>query len=202
MVIKKEQAQVLRPPSILSEAAVGTPTVKMRTNLYEYMYEIAKEHRDIAKQVKGKGLAEELKASMVSILFAYTCLEAYINRVGRDKLGSRWADLEGKKTSTEAKWIKVSKDLARKKAGKQTSVFSRKKEPFKSFRKLEEIREELIVHWKAEFGDIVDNKYGRMDAVVKKLSYETAKWSCNTLEQMVRKLNESIEEPPPDEWLD
>lgn len=61
--------------------ACGRVTPRMRQNLYEHMYEIAKEHRDNAKKLDGKDIRTEIKESMISILFSCICLEAYINTI-------------------------------------------------------------------------------------------------------------------------
>ncbi len=87
----------------------------------------------LAKQVAGKNLNTELKESMISILFSYACLEAYINMVGKDKLGSGWSKFGVRCITLESKWRGISKKLVTVKLGKQHSVFKRDEEPFKSF---------------------------------------------------------------------
>ncbi|MFC2024485.1 hypothetical protein ACFLTJ_02775 [Chloroflexota bacterium] len=174
-------------------------TMRMRQNLYHHMYEIAKEHADIAKQLDGKDIKSELKESMISILFSYTCLEAYINAVGSDELGKDWVRFEN--NNLESKWIGVARELATRKAGRIVSPFSDSKEPFKSFKKLGRIRDKIIIHRKAEFMDIVDTKYGNMDGTINIVNCDTAEWSCKIVKSMVRKLNQYINKPPADSWL-
>jgi hypothetical protein len=168
-----------------------------------HMYEIAKEHRDLAKQVAGKDIYKDMKAeikeSMISILFSYTCLEVYINTVGKDRLGSDWQKYEG--GSTEAKWRGVSTALASKKLGKRHSIFNKSKEPFKSFLELEEIREDYLVHRKPEFGNVVETKYGRTEDAINVFNCDKAEWACKTVKDMVTKLNISIDNPPSATWL-
>jgi hypothetical protein len=183
----------------------GQPVVvKARKEIYMTMYEISKEHAELAKQAAGmdihKNMNPEIKESMVSILFAYTCLEAYINTIGKDRLGSDWPRY--KASSTEAKWMGVSKALASKKSGKPNSVFNKGEEPFKSFLKLEKIREDYLIHRKAEFGDVVRTKYGMTEGTVNVLNCDKADWACKTVRDMVSKLNESIDNPPSASWLD
>lgn len=200
--MKREKELILRPSSIASTEAVGVLTIKARTNLYEHMYEIAKYHRDSAKRLDGKDMRAEIKESMISILFSYTCLEAYINTVGEDKLGSDWVRFSGKRTTLESKWLGVSRELAATKSGRPHSMFNKKEEPFKSFLELEKIREDYLVHRKAEFGDIVPTKYGSTEGTIKVFDCNRAEWACEVVKQMVRKLNENIANPPSDSWFD
>jgi hypothetical protein len=177
--------------------------VKMRKEIYITMFEICKEHAELAKQAAGadinKNMNPEIKESMISILFAYTCLEAYINTIGKDKLGVDWPRYED--NSTEGKWLGVSKALATKKSGHISDVFNHGKEPFKSFLELEKIREEYLVHRKAEFNDVVPTKYGNTEGIINTLNCDKADWACKTVKDMVSKLNESIDAPPSVGWL-
>ena len=149
------------------------------------MFEVAKEHQELAAQAAGQNQDKEIKESMISILFCYTCLEAFINTIGKDKLGTDWIPYERDKASTEGKWMGVSNKLAEKKFGKKQSIFSNKKEPFKSFLELEIIREQLLVHRKANFYDVVRTKYGNTEGTINTLNYEKAKWACNIVKEMV-----------------
>jgi hypothetical protein len=172
----------------------------MRTELYILMYEVAREHRGLAKRAGGKDRISEVKESMISILFAYTCLEAYINTVGKDGLKKEWGKYD--LSSTETKWLGVSKNLATRKHGKPSSVFSKSKEPFKSFMELEKIREDTLVHRKANFSILVPTKYGNTDVIVNTLNCEKAEWACNIVKDMVVKLNDNIDNPVPIDWVD
>jgi hypothetical protein len=167
--------------------------VVLRKELYILMYNIAKRHRDLAEALDGKDEEREIEESMISILFSYTCLEAYINAVGRDRLGAEWQGF--KKSSTEAKWKGVSNRIAEKKYGKKHSVFSDRKEPLKSFKDLEQIRNEMVVHWKAKGGAIVANKYRSGGTAINTFNCDKAKWACKTVSVMVHKLNRVINDP-------
>ena len=176
-------------------------TGMLRTELYLLMYAVAKEHRDFAKQVAGKVRNEEIKESMISILFSFTCLEAHINAIGRDRLGSDWQKYEG--SSVGDKWMGVSKRLASKKHGKSWDVFNKDKKPFASFLELKKIREDYLVHWKAPFSEGVKTKYGNTGAAaINILNCERAEWACNIVKEMVHKLHDNIDNPLPLEWLD
>ena len=172
----------------------------LRTELYLLMYEVAKEHRDLAKKADGKDRNLEIKESMVSILFSYTCLEAYINAIGKDRLVGEWPKYE--RNPIEAKWKGVSFKLATKKHGKPWSVFNDEKDPFKSFLELKKIREDYLVHWKANFGMGGKTKYGNGAEAISTLNCEKAQWACNIVKEMVIKLNDNIDSPLPLAWLD
>src|SRR4030043_654648 len=105
------------PPPAEARAATHAPTIAMRRELYMSMYEVAREHRDEATKVDGKDQAEEIKHSMIRILFCYTCLEAFINTVGKDKLGRIWDEKWGrnKKSSPDDKWLGLSQLLSSRK---------------------------------------------------------------------------------------
>jgi hypothetical protein len=180
----------------------GTVTVKIRKELFISMHKIAKEHRDRAKQVASndiQNMNDEIDESMISILFSYTCLEAFINTIIEDRLGNDRQRYEG--ISTEAKWMGVSKFLATKKFGKPHSVFSKGDEPFKSFQVLEKIREDYIVHRPAKFGEVTQTKYGNTDGTIDVLNCDNAEWACNVVKNIVTKLCENIENPPAIDWL-
>lgn len=191
------------PASAKAAAATNTPTIAMRRELYMLMYEVAQEHRDEAIKVDGINQAEEIKHSMTCILFCYTCLEAFINTVGKDKLGQTWEEKWGKnkESSTGDKWLGVSKLLASKKHGKTYSVFNKSKEPFTSFLCLQEIRHDYLVHRKAEFSKVVKTKYGNTEGTIDKLNVNTANRACETVKQMVLKLVENMDDAPEVKWV-
>jgi len=177
-------------------------SLKTRKDLFMSMYKIAKEHRDLAKQVASndiKDMPAETDKTMISILFSYTCLEAYINTIGEDILRHDWQRFKDKRI--EAKWRGVSNFLATKKFGKPHSVFSKDDEPFKSFLELKKIREDYIVHRPAHFGDFVQTKYGNTDGTINVLNCDNAEWACKVVKDMVKNLCDNIENPPSTDWL-
>lgn len=189
----------LEPMKLQLEGAVAE--LKMRKELYMLMYDVAKKHRDEANSLNGKNQNEEIESSMVSILFCYTCLEAFINTIGKDKLKSEeWAKYED--ASTEGKWMGISNKLASKKYETKSSIFSNNKEPFKSFLELEIIREQFLVHRKANFDDIVKTKYGNTEGTVNTLNNEKADWACLTVQNMVKTLADNINDAPSITWVE
>jgi hypothetical protein len=202
--LKNTGNRIIKPVSIASETSVGTPIIKMRTALYMYMYEIAIEHKELAKIVSNENIINmktEIKEAMISILFSYTCLEAFINIIGKDYLKSKWEEIEKTKTTTQRKWMYVSDSLSEAKNGRKHSIFNIKKEPFKSFSKLEKIREDYIVHRKGNYQEIMQTKYGNTEGTINIVNCQTAEWACKTVKDMVKTLCENIDNPPPIDWL-
>lgn len=188
--------QVIRPKSIVSQEAFGThTTIKGRTNVYEHMYEIAKEHVGLARDRAGETIDDmraEIKESMISLVFAHACLETYINTRGYDVLGDKydpyWNWLH--------KWNKVGLELSR---GNLTSIFDDKKEPYRSFEELNELRNKLL-HFKGHFADILKTKYARTEGMINWCNCKKAEWACTVVQAMVKKLCDSIGDNYPD-WL-
>jgi len=162
-----KERQEIKLPAVESTTSFGKVTLRMRPNLFRNMFEIAKEHRDNAVKIGGKNHKAELKESMISIVFSCMCLEAYINKIGGDTLGTGWLKT---KASLESKWRRILRELATNKAGVKTSPFNGKKEPYKSFKELIDTRNNIIVHHKAEVMDIVKTKYGNMDGLINMLT--------------------------------
>jgi len=196
--ISKPETQIVKTVPIASKVEVSSKLeMKMRANLCQYMYEIAKKHSELAKRIAGKDRSAEVKESLISVVFAYTCLEAYINSLGRDKLA--WTSEKLKATNLESKWQHIPDILAEKAKGRIFSVYNKRNEPFKSFLKLKSLREDFI-HWKAEFGDVQETKYGRMDGTINQINSEVAEWASNVVIAMIKKLHEIIGEPP--SWIE
>ena len=191
---------IVNPRTEKMAIVAHTPIIKMRKELYMLMYEVAKHHRDEANEADRKNQTEEIKNSMICILFCYTCLEAFINTLGKDMLGDTWVTTN-KKNSTEGKWKDVSRILSTKKYGRPFSVFNKRKEPFKSFLDLEIIREDSLVHRKAEFNEVVKTKYGNTEGTINTLNSEKANWACQTVKKMVTELAQNIEGAPSVAWV-
>jgi len=185
---------VIQPKSIESKEAFGTPKIKGRTNVYEHMYEIAKEHAMLAGDRAGETIDDmraEIKDSMISLVFAHGCLEAYINTRG-DVLGDKYSPY----WDWLCKWNTVGSKLSN---GRCTSIFNENEEPFRSFNELNTLRNKLL-HFKGHFGDIRKTKYGPTEGMINWCKCSKAKWACTVVQVMVKKLCDSIGENYPD-WL-
>jgi len=187
--------QVIRPKSVVSKEAVGTPGIKGRTNVYEHMCEIAKEHARLAKDRAGETIDDmraEIKDSLISMVFAHGCLEAYINTRGydvlRDKYSPHWDWL--------CKWNMVGSKLSN---GHLDSIFDETEEPFRSFNELNTLRNKLL-HFKGHFSDIRKTKYARTEGTINWCNCKKAEWACTVVQAMVKKLCDSVGENCPD-WL-
>ena len=95
----------------------------------------------------------------------------------------------------------VSQLLSRKKHGKPSPVFKKSREPFKSFLRLEKIREDDLVHRKGEFSKVVKTKYGNTEGTINTLNADTADWACRTVKRMVLKLVDNMDDPPQVKWV-
>ena len=188
--------QVIKSKPVEVKASVVAATVKARTNVYELMYEIAKEHARLAKNRVGGSMDDmriEIKESMVSLVFTHSCLETYINTRGydglRDQYNPYWDWLD--------KWNKVATALSN---GRFTSVFNEKQKPFSLFKELDILRNKLL-HFKGHFGHIRKTKYGRTEGMINWCNHKKAEWSCMVVEEMIKKLCDSIGEKYP-AWLE
>jgi hypothetical protein len=138
---------------------------------------------------------------MISVLFAFTCLDAYINSVGKDNLEPDWQNYE--KASPEGKWKGVTSAYAEKVLGRRRAIFNKSKEPFKSFLELGQLRIDLV-HWRPEFRPLEKTKYGtgeaKGEATINRINCEKAEWACGIVEEMIKKLLLSLSKPIP-RWL-
>lgn len=174
-------------PSESKISIVGKPRLRGRAELCIHMYEIAKRHRDLAKLVEGKNIKAEIKESMISIIFAYTCLEAFINALGVDTLADgynyNWEPL--------TKWNKVGHALTKEPLKASMPIFSLEEKPFSSFEELENTRNKLI-HYKARMRDVAKTKYGPEIGLITWVNYSKAEQSCSTILAMIKKLHNSV----------
>lgn len=157
----------------------GDVSTAGRIDLAAVMYGIAKKHQGMAREVAGSDMAAELEQSLISILSAYTALEAYINMYGRDRLSQKvWQEKFFKRrASTESKWVGVPQRATGKSLNKG-------REPFKSFLELESLRK-YIVHFNPRFAPLAPSKYGTVIEAYSKLTCEKAEWACRTVRRMI-----------------
>jgi len=136
-------------------------------------------------------MGSEIKNAMISIVFALTCLEGYINWVARAFLGTNW--LNYKDTSPEGKWKGVANAITQKKFGKMRTPFSEKEPPFKSFLELVQLRNGIVHLEPEEWLGLEEGKYGLSNVGVNQIDAEVAEQACQTVEGMITKLHEVIE---------
>jgi hypothetical protein len=170
------------------------PDIAVRLGIHAYMYEIAQEHATNSKALDQKDARMEAKESMISIIFTFTCLEAYINTVGIDNLGEAWDNF--KDNPPKSKWIGVSNRLYLIKFGKKRNIFKAGEEPFKSFLRLKTIRDKLT-HLKPVFETAIETKYGHSDPILNIVNCGTAEWACKLVPMMVHKIDDLLLRPYP-----
>ena len=170
--------------------------IRMRTNLAQRMYEIANEHRELAKKVTGRNATKdmpiEIRESMISIVFAYTCLQAYINVIGKDNLSSSWESYED--ASIVSKWKGVTNWIMKRRFGKIRDIYGKKL--LVAFEKLGQLRHDMV-HWNAEFLDVMETKYGRTEGIIKSISSEKAEWACDIMQMMIHSFHNGTGIPRP-----
>ncbi len=90
---------------------------KISRALYRDMFLIAKQHATLSKQAKQKGDNEkELRYSLVTVIMACCCLEAFINTYAMQKHWDEWDTEEGKrcehKMPVKDKWRKTTREYS------------------------------------------------------------------------------------------
>jgi hypothetical protein len=195
--MEKPEPQYIKPIGIPRlKHRVVSPRVMMRTNLAQLMYEIAEDHKELAKKVTGrdtsKDMPVEIKESMIGIIFAYTCLEAYINVMGKDQFGGGWQSYEN--ANIVSKWKGLTNYLMKRETGKIRDIYGTKL--LNALESLRLLRHDLV-HWKAEFLDIVETKYGRTEGLIESVSFEKAEWACNIMQRMISKFHNGTDIPRP-----
>ena len=169
----------------------------LRKARFVLLHDIAIKHRDDALQVDGKNMREEIEHSMISMLFAYTCLEAFINAIAADR-----TDLSfGKKTGIESKLVSVSEHLATRKHGRRLSPFNKSSQLLESLRALTRSRIDLV-HWDAQFADVVTTKYGNTERTIETFNASQAASACRTVKDIIITVVGNMDDPPEVNWLE
>ena len=174
--------------------------VRARRELSRDMYDIANEHRHLAHCVTGrdieKDMTREIRESMISIVFAHTCLEAYINTMGKEKIRNifnyNWKPLK--------KWNEVARALAKQEPEEYMDVFKDEEEPFRSFVELVRVRGKLV-HFKAALREPMRTKYGRTEGTINWVNSTKAERACGIVKMMIKKLHDSTGTKCPN-WLE
>lgn len=146
----------------------------------------------------------EMQNSMMCFLFCVTCLEAYINTYGGDKILNLlekkrgdtskllWEKLE--RLRLEDKWFTVPKLLLEK-------TFELKEEPYKSLKWLVDKRN-FIVHYKAKFREPKVDRLGNTgaDIVFTEYTLETAEKAFQLVKNIIKTLHNFDNSKAPD-WV-
>jgi hypothetical protein len=162
------------------------------------MFRLAREHADAAARAARASPPDrqgEQTHSLVAVLMSYFALEAFINMIGADRLGSRYRHYD--RMSPEGKWIEVTRLVS--KTGK---TFPEEGEEIRALSTLRTWRNALT-HFKGEYEDVQQSGRGetRTEAM---LSAGNAARAVEIARTLYRTFYEFDRRSPPREfmWLD
>src|SRR5712692_600578 len=120
-----------------------------RTHLEQTMFALAREHADAAARcarTSPPNREGEQTHSLVALLMSFLALEAFINMIGADRLGSRYRHYD--RMSPEGKWMEVTRLVS--KTGK---TFDEDGEELRALSTLRTWRN-MLTHYKGEYEDV------------------------------------------------
>jgi hypothetical protein len=140
--------------------------------------------------------AGEQTDSLVSILMSFLALEAFINMVGGDRLGSRYRYYD--RMSLEGKWLEVTRL-----ATKQGKTFDEDSEEMRALATLRNWRNTLT-HYKGEYEEIQQGNRGGETRIEALLSAENAARALEIARTLYRAFYTWDRRSPPRQfiWLD
>ncbi len=170
-----------------------------RTHLEQAMFGLAREHADAAARCARASPPDregEQIHSLVAVLMSYFALEAFINMIGADRLGSRYRHYD--RMSPEGKWVEVTRLVS--KTGK---TFPEDGEEIRALSTLRTWRNALT-HFKGEYEDIQQSGRGGETRIETMLSAENAARAVEIAQMLYRAFYEFDRRSPPRQfmWLD
>lgn len=133
-----------------------------RTHLEQVMFQLAREHAEAAvrcAESQPPDRSGERTHSLVAILMAYFALEAFINMVGEDRLGSRFRYYD--RMPPEGKWMEVTRLVS-----KTGQTFAEDGEELRALTMLRTWRN-MLTHYKGRFAETSDAQGGtRVDSLL------------------------------------
>ncbi|TMI82302.1 MAG: hypothetical protein E6H04_05035 [Bacillati bacterium ANGP1] len=170
-----------------------------RAHLEQMMFALAREHAEAAARCARATPPDregEQTHSLVSLLMSFLALEAFINMVGGDRLGSRYRHYD--RMSPEGKWLEVTRLVS--KTGR-TFV-----EDGKDLRALSTLRiwRNLLTHYKGEYEEVQQAGRGGETTVEALLTAENAARAVEIARTLYRAFYEMDRRSPPRQfiWLD
>ncbi len=188
------------PPAVPRPSGEGPgEQVGERTHLEQAMFRLAREHAEAAARAARATPPDrqsEQTHSLVAVLMSYFALEAFINMIGADRLGSRFRHYD--RMSPEGKWIEVTRLVS--KTGK---TFPEDGEEIRELSTLRTWRNALT-HFKGEYEDVQRSGRGGETRTEAMLSAENAAQAVETARTLYRTFYEFDRRSPPREfiWLD
>ena len=134
--------------------------------------------------------------SLVSILMSFLALEAFINMVGGDRLGSRYRHYD--RMSLEGKWLEVTRLVT-----KQGKTFDEDSEEMRALATLRSWRN-ILTHYKGEYEEIQPANRGGETRIEALLSAENAARALEIAHSLYRAFYAWDRRSPPRQfiWLD
>lgn len=170
-----------------------------RTHLEQAMFRLAREHADAAAQCARASPPDrqgEQTHSLLAVLMSYFALEAFINMIGGDRLGSRYRYYD--RMSPEGKWVEVTRLVS--KTGK---TFNEDGEEMRALSTLRTWRNALT-HFKGVYEDVQQSGRGGETRIEAMLSAENAARAVEIAQMLYRAFYEFDRRSPPRQfmWLD
>jgi hypothetical protein len=126
----------------------------------------------------------EKQCSLTTIMFSYFALEAYINKIGHDKILDKelWKELKETKLSTRKKWILFPKLITGKTFDK-----------FRNFTQLRNWRDKLVHYKEYDFTDLTKHDCGtNVSGIYNIINVKNAKIAYETAEYMIKEMNKLL----------
>jgi hypothetical protein len=170
-----------------------------RTHLEQTMFALAREHAEAAARsarASPPGRDAEQTHSLLAVLMSFLALEAFINMVGGDRLGSRYRHYD--RMSPEGKWTEVTRLVS--KSGK---TFAEDGEELKGLSTLRTWRN-MLTHYKGEYEDVQQAGRGGETKIEALLSAENAARAVDIARLLYRAFYGLDRRSPPRQfvWLD
>jgi len=187
------------PASSRPSRGVREEQVGERTHLEQAMFRLAREHAEAASRAARATPPDrqgEQTHSLVAVLMSYFALEAFINMIGADRLGTRYRHYD--RMSPEGKWVEVTRLVS--KTGK---TFPEGGEDMRALSTLRTWRNALT-HFKGEYEDVQQSNRGGETRTEAMLSAENAARAVEIARTLYRSFYEFDRRSPPRDfmWLD
>lgn len=170
-----------------------------RTHLEQTMFTLARDNAEAAARcarAAPPNREEEQTHSLVSMLMSFLALEAFINMVGGDRLGSRYRHYD--RMSPEGKWMEVTRL-----ASKTGKTFDENGEELRALSMLRTWRN-MLTHYKGEYEEVQQAGRGGETKVEALLCAENAARAVEIARTLYRGFYEMDRRSPPRQfiWLD
>ncbi len=170
-----------------------------RTHLEQTMFSLAREHAEAASRSARAAPPDrdaEQTHSLLAVLMSFLALEAFINMVGGDRLGSRYRHYD--RMSPEGKWMEVTRLVS-----KSGRTFAEDGPELKALSTLRTWRN-MLTHYKGEYEDVQQAGRGGETKIEALLSADNAARAVEIARGLYRAFYELDRRSAPRQfvWLD